>query len=611
MLRLATVDGIRGGCAANFSSRRTSSIITLRTSSALSVSEAGGCSAAKELATGLKRRGAHQMRLSLVLLSVVVGWLGMAPTATCAEPPVLLGIYPDGILQDPAAINQIKDIDTWLATPGRRIGIAGAFMGLEFPNPDWNVPHELNGAWSGGYVPFVNLLVSRKSAEIANGLIDSAISTWAFHFAAWAKNGTGPIRHAFLAPLPEMNGNWIPYYGPPADFVAAYRHIRQLFNTELQRQGVPNTAISWAFVPNAWSAAGDEFERFYPGHNDVDIVGFSSYNYGGCQPAAPWVKWLAYDDLFSPSLDRMSVMAPGKPIFITQTGTVDKPVNGVGDKDQWLRDTFTLLAAYPRLRAIIYFNHLFPHDPVGFPNCDQADFRLHLPGTTQWRGFKDVVTNPASNFGYWAPGSSELSQIVFAPTTPLLFGDVFPIHPFAAEPNDVDFGPWITRLYNSGVTSGCATNPLRFCPTDTVTRAQMAVFLLKAIRGSRYSPPAPSGTVFGDVSASHPFAKWIEQLARDGITGGCGPSTYCPDGAVTRGQMAVFLLRSVHGATYTPPAATGNVFSDVPAGLPLANWIERLAAEGITGGCGGGNYCPDTSMTRQQMAVFLVRAFNL
>ena len=74
----------------------------------------------------------------------------------------------------------------------------------------------------------------------------------------------------------------------------------------------------------------------------------------------------------------------------------------------------------------------------------------------------------------------------------------------------------------------------------------MAVFLLRGIHGAAFDPPPATGTVFTDVPISHPFAKWIEQLARDGITAGCAstPSRYCPDAAVTRGAMAVFLIRA-------------------------------------------------------------------
>ena len=170
--------------------------------------------------------------------------------------------------------------------------------------------------------------------------------------------------------------------------------------------------------------------------------------------------------------------------------------------------------------------------------------------------------------------------------------------------------PYIESLYNAGITSGCSTSPLLYCPSSTVTRAQMAVFLLRGIHGSSYTPPSASGAVFGDVPASTFAAAWIEQLASEGITSGCGSGNYCPDATVTRAQMAIFLLRSEHGSAYVPPTATG-VFPDVPVGSFAADWIEQLASEGITSGCGGGNFCPNTSVTRDQMAVFLVKAFNL
>jgi hypothetical protein len=66
----------------------------------------------------------------------------------------------------------------------------------------------------------------------------------------------------------------------------------------------------------------------------------------------------------------------------------------------------------------------------------------------------------------------------------------------------------------------------------------------------------------------------------------------------------------MRGSAYTPPPATG-AFGDVPVSYWAAGWIEQLAAEGITSGCGGGNYCPDSPVTRAQMAAFLVRAFSL
>jgi CSLREA domain-containing protein len=167
---------------------------------------------------------------------------------------------------------------------------------------------------------------------------------------------------------------------------------------------------------------------------------------------------------------------------------------------------------------------------------------------------------------------------------------------------------WIERLASAGITGGCGGG--NYCPDSSVSRAQMSIFLERGMNGSTYTPPVATGTAFADVPLSYWAAAWIEKLSADGITGGCGGSNYCPDQVVTRAQMAIFLLRAKHGSGYTPPAATG-VFTDVPTSYWAANWIEQLAAEGITGGCGGSNYCPDNPVTRAEMAIFLVRTFNL
>jgi hypothetical protein len=173
---------------------------------------------------------------------------------------------------------------------------------------------------------------------------------------------------------------------------------------------------------------------------------------------------------------------------------------------------------------------------------------------------------------------------------------------------------WIERLYSAGITGGCGTNPLSYCPENSVTRAEMAKFLEKGMCGSAYAPPAGTGTVLVDVPLSYWAVNWIEKLYTDGITKGCltSPLTYCPAQSVTRAEMALFLLRAKHGTAYTPPMATG-VFTDVPTSHWAANWIEQLYVEGITGGCNLSplTYCPEDSVTRAEMAKFLVKTFNL
>jgi hypothetical protein len=139
----------------------------------------------------------------------------------------------------------------------------------------------------------------------------------------------------------------------------------------------------------------------------------------------------------------------------------------------------------------------------------------------------------------------------------------------------------------------------------------MAVFLLRSKDGPAYTPPPCTTPVFTDVPCSSPLAPWIDELANRSVTAGCGTGLFCPTDAVTRGQMAVFLLRTHDGSSYVPPACTTPTFADVPCSSGFARWVDELAGRGITAGCGGGNYCPDVPVNRGQMAVFLVTTFGL
>jgi len=150
-----------------------------------------------------------------------------------------------------------------------------------------------------------------------------------------------------------------------------------------------------------------------------------------------------------------------------------------------------------------------------------------------------------------------------------------------------------------------------FCPDHAVTRAQMAYYLERGMRGSNEAfNNYPFAGYFADVPSSYWDSKVIERLYLDGLTGGClnYPLRYCPDNGITRGEMAVFLLRTEHGSNYTPPNFGSYYFTDTP-GHWAANWIEQLHEEGITGGCTTYQYCPNNQVTQAEMAVFLERTF--
>ena len=173
------------------------------------------------------------------------------------------------------------------------------------------------------------------------------------------------------------------------------------------------------------------------------------------------------------------------------------------------------------------------------------------------------------------------------------------------------FYKYIETLFHNSVTGGCGGGA--YCPGSPVTRAQMAVFLLKGEHGGTYGPPTCSSTVFTDVPCpGGTFVDWVNQLAAENITGGCGGGNYSPrqsrharpDGRVPAESRA---RRRVHAARVFGDGLHGR---GVP-GHQFVDWINQLSSEGITGGCGGGNYLPGNSVTRGQMAVFLTRTFGL
>jgi len=198
------------------------------------------------------------------------------------------------------------------------------------------------------------------------------------------------------------------------------------------------------------------------------------------------------------------------------------------------------------------------------------------------RQYRVEVTTAVRDGGGNAVGARSLSF-----TTGLAGFEDTASSPFVAEIN------WLAA---EGITNGCSAT--RFCPTLPVTREQMASFLARG-----FDVPASSVDAFSDDEASvHEAA--INAIAGAGVTQGCGGSRYCPTRIVTRAQMASFLARAM-----ALPVASTDYFAD-DAGSPHEADINRVAEAGITTGCQPGAYCPDSLVTRQQMAAFLYRALT-
>lgn len=158
----------------------------------------------------------------------------------------------------------------------------------------------------------------------------------------------------------------------------------------------------------------------------------------------------------------------------------------------------------------------------------------------------------------------------------------------------------IEAIAAAGITTGCDDD--RFCPEQAVTRGEMAAFLERAL-----DLAASGQDRFVDDDGSL-FEADIQALAAAGVTTGCNPpenDEFCPDRAVTRGQMAAFLVRAL-----PLPASHDDRFVDDDDSL-FETDIQALAAAGITTGCGDDTFCPDDDVTRGQMAAFLTRALDL
>src|SRR6185436_15017974 len=208
-----------------------------------------------------------------------------------------------------------------------------------------------------------------------------------------------------------------------------------------------------------------------------------------------------------------------------------------------------------------------------------------------WGAFRDYV------YGDGRLLASEGSQAQMS------FTDVPPTYPYAAE---------IEAMKAAAVTSGCAVD--QYCPVNNATRAATIVFIYRA-RGIVYSPAQCSLNGFAvpytDVPDTHPFCAYIARAKADGLTGGCGPTTFCPENPVGRGAVAVYTSRA---NVWNPPACIEGqprTFSDVPASHPFCSFIEETDRRGVDHGCGSGAFCPDGQVSRGAIAPLIVRGFSL
>jgi hypothetical protein len=246
-----------------------------------------------------------------------------------------------------------------------------------------------------------------------------------------------------------------------------------------------------------------------------------------------------------------------------------------------------------------------------------AQIEATTPSLAAGRLYDVVVTNPDSSAATLADGW---------------------MADFEDVPQDHLFHKAIESIFRDRITVGCDVG--LYCPDDQVTRAQMAIFLARWKAGGSANLPA-SGTVdgkpydcvnggtsiFTDVTPTDVSCRSVHYIAAQNITSGCYATEFCPALTVGRDEMAAFVARALVAPAggsgvplvYGPDPDTGFAYScdlsspdlyftDIGIDHPFCKHIHLLWAKGIVSGCGDGQYCHLTDVTRGQMAKFLANA---
>ena len=237
---------------------------------------------------------------------------------------------------------------------------------------------------------------------------------------------------------------------------------------------------------------------------------------------------------------------------------------------------------------------------------DSSPREYSLDGGETWAPYTDPITLSAQGATtVWARGAEEGSGV--PPTTRTIFrrNVIFTDVP-------TSFWAWqnIEPIYWVGIANGYADGG--FHPSVEVSRDQMAVFISRALAGGdAFIPSGPATASFADVPKEHWAYKSVEYLKSLHIVQGFSDG-YHPQELVDRWQMAVFISRALAGSDAAVPEATQQVsFPDVGLGYWGRKYIEYVRLQGVVTGYPDGLYHPERICTRDQMAVFLQRAFGL
>jgi hypothetical protein len=280
------------------------------------------------------------------LLAILVAGSLLVPAAVApaeappAAPPHWIGFYVPGAPLDPSPLTTLD------SESGGQATVSSYYQNTQ----DGFSADQATNAVAAGAVPLVTLEFwdpangvdqpSFSYAKISGGSFDTYLHSYAkaakaFGSAVW------------LRPLHEMNGNWYPWGGTvngntPAGFVAAWRHIHDIFVAE----GATNVSFVWC--PNADSVpdtAANSVSAYWPGDAYVDYAGIDGYNFGGS-------SWRSFSSIFSAAYAKVTSLS-SKPVIVGEIGCS----TAGGDKAAWITDMFKVIpSSFPRIAGVSWFD---------------------------------------------------------------------------------------------------------------------------------------------------------------------------------------------------------------------------------------------------------------
>jgi PKD repeat protein len=307
-----------------------------------------------------------------------------------------------------------------------------------------------------------------------------------------------------------------------------------------------------------------------------------------------------------PNLDH-TYAAPG-------SYTVSLTVTNAGGSDEITKEDYILVTAVPAPLAAFSGQPTSGAAPL---SVAFTDLSTNSPTAWLWAfGDGGASTDQSPTHVYAAPGFYTVSLTVTnaggsdTEEKPDYITAVFP---------DVLEDSWafgeIMACVDADIVQGYSDG--RYHPQDPVTRAQMAAYIARALAGGDDAVPEDSnGPAFTDVNEDYWAYDYIEYCAAHGVVQGYSDGTYQPELVVTRDQMAVYIARAIADpvgeeglAGYVPPAEP--TFSDVGTDQWAYRYIEYCHEHGVVQGYSDGTYHPEREVSRDQMAVYIARAFEL